>query len=272
MKTLSGIYLSNRYQTSRREIGVIAPGGAYNNLMRVFSDRKIAKDRIPRLISIDQALLSYLERQKNKSVIKELPYFSIREIYQKTVNILEKNYLQSIPNEKLFLFNFVDGKLVVNKEVRNIYRSVLPTTDVTHTNNALIIAQPLAQVGMASKNEERTALLKVIKKLQQSGFNIMIRPHPREELEKYSDFNTIDVSIKNNETAIETEIRSLRPEICVGVYSTALLTSKVLFNIPTYTYVEEFRQDNDELPGNLDFFRKITDNLLSDFDELEEKR
>lgn len=263
-QSIRGIYSYNQNSEQNNEIGLIAPGGAYRGLARIFSDRKILDTRSLRLISVDKALMSYMKNSNsNKFALNNL---SVRSIFNMVADVLERSKYNTIPRESWQLFDKVDGKLKMNEEIRQRYSKVLPDMNEYNSNNALIITQPLSEIGFLSNDKEADIMRKVVTKLRSDGYSVTIRPHPREDLEKYNSFCGKNVQVRKSSVAVEREYAILQPEMVVGATSTALLTAKALYQIPSYTYINMIEEMGLPTDGHMEEFLKLSTNIVQPFE------
>jgi hypothetical protein len=135
-QSIRGIYSYNQNSEQNNEIGLIAPGGAYRGLARIFSDRKILDTRSLRLISVDKALMSYVKNEQNQP---RSSWQLHRIVYDKLFEYLESQNIRDRQQKVLYLFNSDGGQLTVNKHVKELYKAVLPSMDDTRDRRALFI-------------------------------------------------------------------------------------------------------------------------------------
>ncbi|ASK35491.1 polysialyltransferase family glycosyltransferase [Alloalcanivorax mobilis] len=93
---------------------------------------------------------------------------------------------------------------------------------------ALIIGQPLVMHNRLSAGQEKAASDQVAQWLSEHGYQqVYYSKHPRsgEHLDFYQD----QYSILQQQGAVEVVLCELRPEVVISCYSTALVTTKVLF-------------------------------------------
>jgi hypothetical protein len=264
LKTLLGFIRAEWDFSTQNEISIIAPGGAYRDLVRVFANRKFASNVSPKFVSIDKALMSYTSSDEGKFATMGI---SLRSAYDLLMTIIEQQCLTSIQKQNYYLFDDIEGEITVNNNVRDMYRDVLPSGEVAQTGRALIITQPLSEIGYTSRKNEIKVQQEIISQLYSCGFSeIIICPHPRESQKKYQSLNQDNVSIADNSSAIEQKFLSLDPDIVVGATSTALLTASVLYDIPVYTYAEKIIEKNSI--EKAEEFKNISQKYIMDFDEL----
>ncbi len=98
---------------------------------------------------------------------------------------------------------------------------------------------------------------------------IFLKPHPREDISKYSKIlEKYSIELLPNNIPIEDLFIDLRPEFVIGFNSTSLLNATVLYNIPSISVY-----------GILDptiskaEFKRLTDHIttfVEDFEELDQ--
>ncbi|MEG9327955.1 polysialyltransferase family glycosyltransferase [Salinimicrobium catena] len=91
------------------------------------------------------------------------------------------------------------------------------------SNNILVLTGPYSEDSKILKKEEISIYSKVIKLLTKKGFNIIIKPHPRELIEKYSTFRAYSnlAFIEYNKSSEELDYFQF--DYIVNFYSSAVI-------------------------------------------------
>ncbi|WP_156972078.1 alpha-2,8-polysialyltransferase family protein [Syntrophaceticus schinkii] len=150
--------------------------------------------------------------------------------------------------ENRFLFNNVKNNLRVNATVRDNYNKLLLANANQYPLQgpvALFVTNPYSEYNYVDVIDEYNNIVKkIVQLLIKNGFKVIIKPHPREDPNKYQKLinknNNGNIKILNKNKPIEKEIVLIKPSVIVGFMSTALLTAKVIFNIPAFTAVKYF--------------------------------
>jgi hypothetical protein len=148
-----------------------------------------------------------------------------------------------------------------------------------HKNIAFFVGSNTTTLGKKIVNEDKI-LNKVFKKLKDSGYHILVKPHPIEKIGKYKSF---PVEVINDTSAVEEMIQSIKPNITLSFQSSALLNIKnknVIFLFKIRNIVTGFTNGIDSVlnnfpsayaPKNMNDFNDIINNRISNRDESYDK-
>jgi hypothetical protein len=154
------------------------------------------------------------------------------------------------PQESRFVFakDQATGRLMINEPVAEDYRRAIGATagsrDVlerTALPIAIILSQPWAEASTnpAEGQAQFDLLCRVSARLAKAGYDVCLKPHPREQAGKYGEAVALGAAgfrLIAGEHAAERMFNSMRPgDIVIGYNSSALMTARLLFGLGTYT-------------------------------------
>lgn len=181
--------------------------------------------------------------------------------------------------EGRFLFELAGrGKLRAVSSIAADYRAIIGA----HSDGllilprdrarAVVLTQPFSEYRLVSQADECRVATAVLASLKRLGFSVLLKPHPREDPGKYEqllerpDFN--DVVLLPKTGPAEVVFHHLgSSDVVVGFTSTALLTARALYNLPSYTAITLFSQVPRYrfLEESSQWFRSLADGLVRDF-------
>ena len=183
------------------------------------------------------------------------------------------------------LFTKTKNKLYKNNEAIKIYKKIMMMRNKysskqkdlkinENTKNVLIITQPLFEHNSREIKFEKELLYKIINILLQKNIKIIIKPHPRENIIKYKDYKkNTHISVINEKMPVEEIIEYLNPKLVLGYSSTALVTSKILFDIRSIS-ISNLIINNVETPFAKEHIRQFQEifgdivNCINNLDDL----
>lgn len=186
----------------------------------------------------------------------------------------------------LRLFTKTKNKLYKNNEAIKIYKEIIMMRNKDfskqkdlkineNTKNVLIITQPLFEHNSREIKFEKELLYKIINILLQKNIKIIIKPHPRENIIKYKEYKkNTHISVINKKMPVEEIIEYLNPKLVLGYSSTALVTSKILFNIRSIS-ISNLIINNVETPFAKEHIRQFQEifkdivNCINNLDDLD---
>ncbi len=154
------------------------------------------------------------------------------------------------PRESRFAFAMGEatGRLVANEPVAEEYRRVIHAVgdgiyamDRTAKPVALILPQPWAEAptSQAEGGREMNLLIRVAARLDERGYDVRLKPHPRERAGKYDQAiasGGAKFQLMPAGQAAEFVFERLRPgDVVIGYNTSALMTARLLFGLGTYT-------------------------------------
>lgn len=274
----------------------------YRNVdfLRVFKDNTLVRKYHPVFALIDEGLQTYMSKDVANSVrklhtpnkrAKSLAIITSVETMVSHIcyHLLEFMAVKCINTENRFVFHKEQGRLIPNESVVNSYKSVIVKRGevkgkVEKTSPlAIILTQPFSEYGQVSFKYELDLIENVIDILLQTGFDILLKPHPRETIGKYdpvlTKFESERVKLSYHKEPAESLFPSLDPDCIIGYTSTALLIANTMYNIPAISIIDmlsagtedefvrlhrnEFEKLTREISHSADNYKKLKQILAS---------
>ncbi len=154
------------------------------------------------------------------------------------------------PQESRFVFakDEATGLLTLNESVAEEYRRVIAavgdgTVAVERSARpvALILPQPWAEAptSQAEGGSEMGLLIRVAARLAERGYDVHLKPHPREQEGKYDEAiasGGAKFRLMPAGRAAERVFDGMKPgDAVIGYNTSALMTARLLFGLDTYT-------------------------------------
>jgi hypothetical protein len=128
---------------------------------------------------------------------------------------------------------------MVNSDVASDYQRVLGENSTNKENKILFVSQPFVEQNMMTESEFEKLIQYTMDHSQQNYEKVLIKPHPRENIDKLSrtihSKADIDIHIIEQEQAVERLIPTINPEAIIGCTSSSLVKSSVFFDIDAYS-------------------------------------
>jgi len=156
---------------------------------------------------------------------------------------------RGFPCRKLYLFRR-DPKteeIVLYSELAEAWRGILDRSvtfnrpsSAASARYAILVTEPWSENNQMPAGLEQEVIRQIISVLDQLGFKILLKPHPREPKDKHRGIvesrGVGQVEMLDGSVAIETMYPSLTSEdIVVGMSSQALVTANVIFGLDSYS-------------------------------------
>lgn len=189
-----------------------------------------------------------------------------KEIYRRML-AMRGEYLENI------LFVKRGKNLIKNKRAISYFKKILEkAADIydfsaykNYENSVIICTQTYGEQRRILKNDDMEVLKRLCRAMQEKGWNVIIKPHPREKnIHKYEVMGCeID---RNSGVPLESIFAGLnvKPRCVVGITTTTLVTAKLFWNIPAISIAKLIQTENytKEIAGEIDSFCKIFGNML----------
>lgn len=202
-------------------------------------------------VLIDEGIGSYRDNKFWNSIISKKTFcqFYIRDITKKILKFLYVwLFTNDIQNFFLFTLDYSSNNLIKNKEVIEAYRKYfLSEKEINEKetkrveNNSkkiLFISSCLDRLcNLPDSNGFYTNLFEKVSQRFHDG-NIYFKPHPIElnNVLKLDSFSRIDII--TDKISVESLLEKYRFDYVLGFDSTALFSSALFFDIPTFTLVD----------------------------------
>jgi len=159
---------------------------------------------------------------------------------------LQRSVATRLPQERRPVFlSGPDGVLQPNEPVLEDYRQSMaagpepPAVGSGQGPRAVLLTQPWAADGQIDPDAEKRLLGAVLKRLKERGFEVLIKPHPREPRGKYEAVlaeQDAPGELLPQAITVERLFPALGEEdVVVGYNSTSLLTAALLYGLRVYT-------------------------------------
>ncbi|MEN6554384.1 MAG: polysialyltransferase family glycosyltransferase [Methanobacterium sp.] len=210
-------------------------------LIKYFKNKNFSNKYSPIFVIVDEGFGSYVSK-KIRSLVRNVDSKDIKSTiflikFSNYINLfLEKILMRYVKVEERLLFSKNKVHLEVNGNICDSYKNVLTLRnkdlEINNTGKKiLIVTQPFSEYNQIPINEELKILDSLIKFINKKGIKPILKPHPREKTDKYHDFYVSNLEIIQSDFPVEELISVLNPICVIGYTSTALLNSKIFYNI-----------------------------------------
>lgn len=232
-----------------------------------------------KFILIDEGVGTYFSEERWKKISKldkntnneeSLLKHILSSIFKKPINCLKNKLLTGALVDQVYLFD-VDGGLVLNEDVAQIYRNVLDGFNYSTSTNIdlLILTQPFVEYDHISEKHLIELIEDVLISNSNKKVNIALKPHPRENKKKYFYLENSypNVTILPLDVPVEHFFAKARIDSVVGFTSTSLLTASAIYEIPSYTISDALvdKCDSMYLRESISEFRQLSSNHVCSF-------
>ena len=237
----------------KREMRIVTALFSNVFILRAFRSKELACKYYPIFSLIDEGIGIYMPEKTwcvtDKLICqeKEPRYFQVTRFLRVKMMYNASNLIKIIGGkclaiEKRFLLEKNHGKLIPNRQLADLYRNMLERRGAIHKRVkknkpvAIIITAPLLQDDEATLAAESNFMEAVINILIETGFTVVIKPHPTEPTDKYSyisaKFKSGQVELAAQEVAAEVLFSVLKPDCVIGYDSTSLINARIIYDIP----------------------------------------
>ena len=266
------------------KIFLLCPHLTYNELLIYFNNKTISSKYNPIFVLIDEGYASYISKEHwnvlRSEVSKEEDYSLVdnvsSKIFRLADNTIRRMIFRSIKVESRFILN-VESQLTMNKNVCDSYKQVLKLRnnklkmDVVG-KTVLIITQPFSEMGTIPLETELNLMQSLINFINKNGIKPILKPHPREKVDKYNDLIDCDFEVIKNKFPVEEIIPNLNPICVIGYTSTALLNTKIFFNINAVSLLDVMLSNINDGTDDVsdDEFKYLTSKYVNFVDKIED--
>ena len=247
-------------QDTNQPLYIISPRIPWLSLLRIWprSDRFISfvltDEGIGSYVSLDVWLAAQRAERKGTLNWKERILYRLHS----RLNCVDRS-----------LFRQQDGMLALNTEVGRDYRLLLNSVRTYNEDRASsfkvawLLTAPFVEQGYMDFQSEKKSLIEAVLLVKKKGFKVLVKPHPTESVNKYRWLeDQHGVSILRGDRSFEESFVPRARDIVIGFNSTALLTSKALFDVHPYLIPLGQGVLSDYLRQSFDHFRDITTGLV----------
>ena len=290
--------LKKTHKESKSEIHIVTALFPNVFILRAFRIKELACKYYPIFSLIDEGMGTYtpeklrhiglkLIRQKEPRYFQVTRFLRVKMMHN-AANALKIIGGKCLAIEKRFLLEKSHGKLIPNRQFADLYKKILEKRVTTYKRHArkgpvaIIVSVPISYPG--SQGHETTVATElnfievVISILIETGFSVVIKPHPTEPVNKYSlflaKFKSGQVMLAEQEVAAEIIFSRLRPDCVLGYDSTSLVNASVICDIPAIRITDILLSKVDAHYHKLvsELFKRLTSEILYDVDNFEKLR
>lgn len=275
---LTSYIFSEFLLTKKETLPIISPREPAVWILRSFSSPTVSSKYRIEFVIVDEGLGSYVsheqrdamrEREKSQWEMNSSLWSKFDEIVPDVNDFLGSQTLRITDVEHRHLFGMEQRQLKLNGSVASDYASTLPKSREPQENLVVLATQPLSEGEKIEASIEKRIVESAVEQLSQSGHNVGLKIHPRENVNKY-DYILNDVRILDLDEPIEPVLARLNPAAIVGFTTTALLTGSTICNVPAYTFAAEVQRlsENDRYCNLCSNFERWTGQYVSPFSDL----
>ncbi len=272
-----------RSRTGLNNLYLLSPHLPYIELLMYFKNTLISTKYKPAFVLVDEGYASYISKENwdilTTEYLSEADYSFVdkmsNKVFRSVDNVLRDMVTRSMPVEKRFLFRLESG-LKINDDICSSYKEVLKLRkndlNMKHFDRSvLIISQPFSELNRISQKEELQFMDSLIKFINKKGLKPILKPHPREKVEKYNKLIDCDFDVIGNNFPVEEIIPNLNPKCVIGYSSTALLNSKVFYGINAVSLSDIMHSiSEDEIDDEEQEFKHLTGNYINFVENIED--
>lgn len=278
IEEVHGIFYYLKLKNEHKEIfyAFIPNGFRYPILSLI--NRGIGKEYMISVVSIDEGLGAYLYSQddwfrvclseqksfngKIKAYIKNLELrIMSQDKIKKTGHFINCDLLKKENQTKNYIVNGNMAEFFAKSITEHSIRLGLDASKMP-SRYILINTQPFDNYSVTEVDSKNIVLERCVKTIQETGYDVIIKPHPREN--DYKIYEKMGAKVWNLNQISQEALLSLvdnKPTYVVGYYSTTLVTSNLFFGIPTISLGQILCKE-----GNLtEEYRAIFSNFYSKF-------
>lgn len=231
--TLNPIFTLLSWTTRRKRKPLCAPTMASlkfvsSSLCRTVYLRPVVLDEGIGSFNAEPGFLKEAERRTNSRMARSFLVFIYRTLWSN---------LELIGAERITLFKFNRGQPIIDNDIATSYKitflqiyKLRNQSVFLEPNTALILTQPLSEMGICSEAQLLNAVTKIANEITSTGANPIIKTHPAESKGKY---NCLNIKTLDYEGAVEEIYAGNHQKIkeVWGFHSTALITASALYEL-----------------------------------------
>jgi hypothetical protein len=275
---LRGIKNCRNKENNKKRLYLISPWTPYLPFIEYFKDKEISNNYKPIFVVVDEGVGMYFTKKSRwlglNHESKFSPFGEIKlKSYAYADKFLRKISIRYVPLENRFIYGY-GPSFKRNKDIINLYKKMigLRSNDLglDEDNVVLMVTQPLSEHKMVSKKQEYCIINEIVQLFNDNNIKLLIKPHPYEAKNKYDYLKNNDVKIITNNFPVEEIIPSLNPLCVIGTTSTALINSKLIFNITAISVVNLLKTDNKLMEYKMQNFKELSIDFINFIDSIDE--
>ncbi|MCZ3367497.1 MULTISPECIES: polysialyltransferase family glycosyltransferase [Methanobacterium] len=265
----------NFKNNNKRIICLISPFSPSTDLIKMVFMKDLYTTYYIKLILIDEGFGTYVPQKLFEASLKR---GSLNETVRKVqINrvvsiIIRRSFIKLIirnmPLEKRFIFN-QEKDYEINTELINSYKKIFEfrkkNFELTHKNSVVLLTGTFSEHFQMSIQNEIELMKSLIKILNQEGYYVLLKAHPRETIGKYDDvLKDYDVKQLDNDFPVEDLFINIDPVYVIGFISTALINAKLFYDMDVVSVADLSLEYSDSgiLKSQMDEFKKVTSSFI----------
>ncbi len=117
------------------------------------------------------------------------------------------------------------------------FKSISNTPKDGRLNKVFLITQPLVDLGLIDNESYLSGLRRLVNEVNRRGCHLYIKPHSSENSSYYE---SLDAKIIASNLPVESLIVEFEPALIVGLSSTALINSRLIMGVQSYSIISLF--------------------------------
>ena len=276
LKIIQGILHVSSRKNNRKKLFVISVMYPYLSIFKIFSNKEIAHLYLPKFIVIDEGVGSYMSKkvwelvskydrglkEKERITFSLLVKDTFKGILTSIAKVIGEIVIKAISSvieieNRLIFSKYNDTTLIPNFIIIHSYRKVLKfEKDIAHrkfisiTKKPIVVlgTQPFVEYNQITEYKFIELIDEIIKVLEEKGFTIILKPHPREAPRKYLRLLSKheELIVVPSSTLLEDILLSCSPTAIIGFTSTSLITSKLFYGIHSISVIDLLTRLSDD--------------------------
>lgn len=278
--TLLGLF-NIKSDRKNRELFIISPQNPNLDFIKFFSVKEVSSNFSPTFIIVDEGIGTYFSKKywKIYNQYKLYAKYSALEKIIMRLNKKKEDFVKKI----LFKKVSIQYKLIlkenhqINWKVVSSYRKIIQWKKKSKRIKdpiVLIVTAPYSESRKISQKEELLILDELISFLDKKGYKFILKPHPRENLDKYTDLieKFKGLELINQKLPAEELIVDLSPKYIIGYTSSILLYAKIFWDLKSVSIVNLFTKnsDNEYLKITVEEFKELCRKYVQFVDNIED--
>lgn len=275
---------------SRQQMHIITAMFPNVFVLQAFKNKTLASKYYPIFSLVDEGIgtcmpekswrtASELTSPNNMPRYFQLTRFLRVKMMYNASNVLKLIGGKGLAIQKWFLLKNNHDKLTINEQYITLYKKALAQKAGIHKKRNK--ERPTAMIITTYWRYDDTPLAGeldlmegIINILIESGFSVVIKPHPTEPANKYGYILSMhkQVNLAPQEVLAEVLFARLKPDCVIGYDSSALLYANVIYNIPTIRITDMLlsKLDAEAIDASWELFKKLTKGTLYNANSFEE--
>ena len=235
-------------------------------VFKIFDDRKVVGKYSPKFVNIEEGLGTYMGKDfwkltnrydSNGMDSSRTHLEKIRFACTSKISNVAKYFIKNcFEIESRFIFTQKAQSLLPNKLIIDAYKAILSfnNSDIPEAIYPLIgkkwvifASQAFVEYGQIDADDYLSNLNEIIEVLTEKDYYIALKPHPRESENLYELITNENKNVVLLPKSLTLEnLLQFHPDATIGFTSTALVTSKLFYDVPSISVIEMFLKSTDD--------------------------